>query len=143
MHYNYRHAWKRIGGCVVVVIAVWIVQTILVQPSSWRSKGDGPSLKIAKTNLDLGSLSQSSLHKATFLIENRGTRRLVLNELGCGCGETVRDAILIPPRQSEEVTIGLDTQFAWGEIEKKVQFSTNDVAQPQIELTVRAQVVVN
>ena len=95
-----------------------------------------PKVYVAIDRVDLGVVRPSETREVAFLIENKGLRRLVLNEIRCGCGSPVREAIVVPPGKSEEVPVSLEIGMESGEVERKVSFATNDTAQPRIDLTV-------
>jgi hypothetical protein len=67
---------------------------------------------------------------------------LVINEidLECGCRDPIRRTILVPPGETVEANVTLDTRFATGPIEKIASFTTSDPTQPRFDLTVRAWV---
>ncbi len=99
-----------------------------------------PLLNIATKKVDLGAITSAGIREILFPIENKGLCRLVLNEVGCGCGEPPRKAILIPPGKTKDVVVALDTRSEFGDIEKKISFTTNDPNQARFELTVLAKV---
>ena len=102
-------------------------------------------LYVANPIVELGVLSPGEVREIALPIVNKGSRRLVLNEVdsGCQCGDRIRRTILIPPGATEEVIVGIDTRFATGAIEASTSFTTNDPAQPRFDLIVRAWVPVS
>ena len=118
-------------------------------PSSAASptaRNDGPrgqwTLYVAEKLRDLGRTPVQKKWDVDFPIRNIGTRRLVVNELdpGCRCGNRVHRTILIPPGETAEVAVTLNTRFDSGPIETTAVFTTNDPGQPRFNLTVRAWV---
>lgn len=100
-----------------------------------------PKAFVSNTSLDLGVVRQSETREVAFPIENKGLRRLILNEIGCGCGTPARPTIVVPPGQTRDIPVSLDLMMHLGAFEKKVTFSTNDTTYPCIELKVVAKVI--
>lgn len=100
-----------------------------------------PSIYIASDRIDLGDVEPSQEKTATFIVENHGSLRLVMNEKKCECGEQRRPALLIPPGKAEQIIVPVDTGFERGVVEKMLVFTTNDRKHPEISLTVRAKIV--
>lgn len=125
-------------------IATAIAAVVITSLASWLRAEQiskiGPLLHIASTKVDLGKIPQSESREVLFLVENKGSRRLVLNEVSCDCGVSNRTAILIQAGKSNKVKVRLDTQFELGQIEQTVSFTTNDVTQPRVDLTVLAHI---
>ena len=102
----------------------------------------GASLVLRENVCDLGRTSTQQERRVPIQIRNVGTRRLVVNavDAGCGCGDPIRKTVIIPPGESVEVTVTLDTRFATGPVENIATFTTSDPAHPLFDLTVRAWV---
>jgi hypothetical protein len=100
------------------------------------------SLRLSYDIHDLGHTALQQEWRVPFQIRNFGTRRLVINEidLECGCRDPIRRTILVPPGETVEANVTLDTRFAAGPIEKTASFTTSDPTHPRFELTVRAWV---
>jgi hypothetical protein len=116
-----------------------------ISPAMSISGRTGPvaaSLVLPKTVRDLGRTSTRQERGVPFQIRNVGTRRLVINEVdaGCGCGDPRRKTVIIPPGESVEVTVTLDTRFANGPVENIATFTTSDPGHPRFDLIVRAWV---
>ena len=116
----------------IAVLACW--------PRSVQVLADCPNVHVTNNKVDLGDVRTSESREVAFKIENNGLRRLVLNEIRCGCNAPVRRTILIPPGKSEEVFVALESGVGSGSMEKTVSFATNDTTHPRIDLTVIAQV---
>jgi hypothetical protein len=125
------------------------VGTALIVNISWveincagSNPAIGPSMLLPDKVRDFGQTSLQEQLQVSFPIHNAGNRRLVLNEfnLECDCVDRARGSILIPAGETAEVKVLLDTRFAFGQVENSIRFTTNDPAQPQIVLTVRANV---
>ncbi len=101
---------------------------------------DQPTLRIAEPVRDLGQIKERKQWSVSFTIHNVGNTRLVLNELDveCGCGEKIKRTILVPPGETAEVTVPLDSRFMSGEIENSANFFTSDPLRPKVTLTAKA-----
>ncbi len=140
MYFVNRRASFRLVA-VSSVVALGVVAISVFGPRANRTVATSPRVHLAIQMVDLGGVRPSEVRDVAFLIENRGLRRLVLNEVRCGCGESVREPLLVPPGRTEEIRIGLETGVVSRTIEKTVSFATNDAAHPRIDLTVVAQVM--
>jgi hypothetical protein len=99
-----------------------------------------PKAFVAIDRVDLGVVRPSERQEVAFLVENNGRIRLILNELGCGCGSPARPTIVVQPGKTESVAVLLESGSELEKIERKVSFATNDQLRPRIDLTVVAQV---
>jgi hypothetical protein len=106
---------------------------------------DHPVLELTEENRDLGHTELQNELKIPFRVTNRGGRRLVINQFDadCGCGSPGQDTIIIPPGQSRDVFVTLDTRFETGLVERKSSFSTSDPNHPEFVLTARTNVLAN
>ena len=88
----------------------------------------------------LGQISDRKVWQMLFSVQNQGNARIVLNEsdLECGCGENPKRTLIIPPGETMQIAVPLDTRFSAGPVENRVSFTTNDPTQPRITLTARA-----
>lgn len=98
---------------------------------------------VVESYRDLGRTSVRKEWKVDFPVRNTGTRRLVLNEVNsdCDCGAGLGRTTIIPPGETRDVTLTLDTRLASGPIEATANFTTSDPALPVLNLTVHAWLV--
>jgi hypothetical protein len=113
----------------------------------WTSQGSAPqdarpAISLERTSQQMDITSERPVWEFAFPIKNTGSRRLILNELdlSCGCGEQIRQTIIISPGETEELTVTLDTRATMGRPEVIARYLTNDPSLPQFDLTVRATV---
>jgi Protein of unknown function (DUF1573) len=96
--------------------------------------------------IDLGLQDRGRLVETSFLVTNRGSQPLVLNNFrtGCGCMKLSRDAASGPMALSEEVVpstsslrinVGLVLTADNGRFQKQIQFDTNDSKHPSVAIT--------
>lgn len=134
--------WKACARFLLESIA--ILGAIAITHRSYRQSTiteKHPEAFVSNSRLDLGVVRPSETREVAFSIENKGRHRLILNEIGCGCGTPARPTIVVPPGQTRDIPVSLDLMMNLGAFEKKVTFSTNDTAHPCIELTVVAKVI--
>ena len=128
-----------VGFAVLVVTFCGAVTALSYRPAPMPHGEPVANLWVADDTIDLGSLLPDELREVPFSIENKGLRRLVLNEIDreCGCGMGLQSMILIPPGSTSEVVVSVNTRFQTGAITTSTIFTTNDPIQPRICLTVK------
>lgn len=100
-----------------------------------------PKAVAAEPIKDLGVVAKGEKAAYDFAIRNEGDAPLQIQEVRAACGCTVASYDKeIAPGQTGKVRVSVDTTTFSGAIAKGVTVITNDVATPQIELTIRAQV---
>jgi hypothetical protein len=126
------------AGAVCLANASWPAWTATRTPQS----EDRPVISLRQTSHEIGQTAERRVWNCLFPIMNAGSRRLILNELdlSCGCGEQVRQTIIIPPGETQVLTVTLDTRQASGDTEAIARYLTNDPSLPRFDLTVRATV---
>jgi Protein of unknown function (DUF1573) len=114
--------------------------TLSLVPRYDEMSAPRPVMHISDCTVNLGEISPSEFRDVSFLIENKGTRRLVLNHFTCGCGEPKRYPILVQAGKTNNVTVHFEANQEFGPMEQTVSFTTNDEAKPRVDLTVIAMV---
>jgi hypothetical protein len=139
--------WKTPARRSVAVACVFASVVLIVRVTALRAWQCQPlppraSLSLRTDIRDLGHTSIQKEWRVSFQIRNSGTRRLIINEASrdCGCGNRSARTILVPPGETAELTVTLDTRFAAGPIETIAAFTTSDPARPRFNLIVRARV---
>lgn len=129
-------------AAITVGVAVLIVCVRLAISFSGPARSAGALLVLPANVRDLGRMPASRELHVPFQIGNAGTRRLVLNELDleCCCGDHALRTILVAPDKTVEIQVPFHTRCETGLVERIVSFTTNDPAQPRLDLTVRAMV---
>ena len=134
--------------CLVIVFAFLAFaidfEHIVVTESELQNR-DAPgqaSLHVSNPVRDLGRTACESELLVVFPIRNRGTRRLVVNELDIGfcCSDRVRRTFLVSPGETAQVVVTLDPSGKSGPVQTVANSTTNDRAQPRFSLTVKAQI---
>ena len=102
----------------------------------------GPKAVLDRTRLDLGTVRQGAIVKASFPVRNVGARRLILrdrSESCCGKSETPHD-VIVGPGESKELVVEIDTTQWQGRMRHEARFESNDPQMPKLTLSVSALV---
>jgi hypothetical protein len=90
---------------------------------------------------DVGSVAKGDKVTHDFEIRNDGNAALEITDVKPACGCTVASYDrTIPPGKTGKVHVVVDTANFTGPVAKGVTVFTNDAANPQVELTVRAKI---
>ena len=102
-----------------------------------------PRLAIDGPLFDFGQVDQGMTVDHVFRLVNQGTEPLTLEQVqpSCGCTVAVTSATIIPPGQSGELTIQLDTLKLAGHTTKTVAIHSNDPAVPVAGITLTGNVL--
>ncbi len=122
------------------------VSAALIAIIAWFSRREkeqfaGPKLYVPVSTLELGCIDNQECREAKFAISNRGSQRLVLNQVDCGCDNSSQKTIVVAPNSSGCVCINIQPEIDNAHVQKMVRFSTNDRTQPVVEFTLKAKVV--
>jgi hypothetical protein len=131
--------------CVVagsaLALGKWSAWAFNSWPLASAGVPDAPRLATGRREHDLGALGQGGTHRVAFAVSNRGTRRLILTELGNCCGEeTPPVQLVVPPGRSLDVVIELDTSRWFGQVRHVAEYDTNDPQAPRLAFTITALV---
>ncbi|MCH7729706.1 MAG: DUF1573 domain-containing protein [Planctomycetes bacterium] len=134
--------------CLVIVFAFLACaidfEHIVVTESELQNR-DVPgqaSLHVSNPVRDLGRRTCESELIVVFPIQNRGTRRLVVNEMDIDncCGDRVLRTFLVSPGETAHVVVTFDPSGKSGPVATVANFTTNDPTQPRFSLTMKAQI---
>ena len=91
---------------------------------------------------DFGKVTQGETIKHIFSFDNKGSATLEIlgMEPSCGCQAASLSAKQIPPGQSGQIEVTVDTSGLTGAMEKSVTVITNDPRRPSVSLSIRADV---
>jgi hypothetical protein len=89
---------------------------------------------------DYGRMEQGQQSLHVFTIRNRGQGTLLIKEVvsTCGCAVTLLDTKSIPPGGSARLQVRFISGSLSGSVEKFLRVHSNDPAQPQVTIKVRA-----
>jgi len=98
-----------------------------------------PRATVAEPVKDLGNFYQDQLIECDFIVKNEGNTTLQINDVKPACGCTIADYDkTIEPGKTGKVHAKVNISTFNGPISKDITVTTNDVTNPQIELTVKA-----
>lgn len=117
-----------------ILLAVLVVATI-------ADAQTGPLLVVSESVLDAGVVPSGAQLTETFVLENRGneTLEILAVEADCGC-TVVRFDRSIAPGSRGEILARVDVSTFVGPIAKYLTVRTNDAANPEVTLTIKAQI---
>jgi len=130
-------------------------------PQYQFSDAEKPAVMAEPASFDFGSIALKDIKKTTFTLENTGAQPLILSDVVTSCGCTSANIIIngetsptfsmhdnpqwsgtIESNQTALVEVTYDAKVhpVDGLVERFVQIATNDPAQPQVQLSVKANV---
>jgi hypothetical protein len=132
---------------VLTVIIAAMAFAIAAPASARQTQAGGPSspapkLVVPLTSFEFGDVYRGEIISHTFVIRNEGGADLVIKEFtaACGCSVTESDRV-IPPGKEGRAVLEIDTSTQAGEITKVATLRTNDLARPNLLLTLTANVL--
>ncbi len=136
------------AGCLAAV-AVMASITVAADPGKlavlWRrpSHTHAPVLRLTDTQHDFGQVTAGTQVQVKFLVENTGSRRLILSpqDSSCSCLTGDKAPIIIAPRERAELPVTLDTSDLQGTLDLATRYSTSDPQCPQLTLRLTGRVL--
>jgi hypothetical protein len=127
---------RRYSGTAILALCA-----VLLAAAFALADAGKPKAVAAEPIKDVGVVSKGDKVTHDFLIRNEGNAPLQITEVRPACGCTVVEFDkTIAPGQTGKVHVVIDTATFSGAIAKGVTAFTSDTGNPQIELTVRADV---
>jgi hypothetical protein len=106
----------------------------------WR-----PVLACSQSVYDFGKINTIASPSYSFVIKNIGRKDLFIEGVSSGCGACVEIIAYtkssVPPQKTGTVNIKLLTQNLYGKVSKEVLVKTNDPKNPNLILTLEAEVI--
>ncbi len=103
----------------------------------------GPKIEISPRQVDFGEQGHNEHPEQVITVKNGGDRSLVIQkvDVSCDCIQVLpRTFGPLPPGQFATLRISMGSGRAMGRLDKKVTFSTNDAAAPQVSVPVTMSV---
>jgi len=132
---------------VLTVIVASMTFAFAAPASARQTQAGGPSspapkLVVPLTSFEFGDVYRGEIISHTFVIRNEGGADLVIKEFtaACGCSVTESDRV-IPPGKEGRAVLEIDTNTQMGAITKVATLRTNDLARPNLLLTLSANVL--
>lgn len=96
-----------------------------------------PSIEIPRMRQDFGEVFERAQYEYSFLVRNRGTADLIIEDVkpGCGCTVAKFDKVISPGGEGK-IDLVLDGSRVHGEFSKTATVTTNDPEHPQLTLTI-------
>lgn len=104
-------------------------------------KLETPQIVFNSKEHDFGRVDMGSQNTCSFEFRNNGGNDLVIENIfaSCGCTVTKAEKTVIAPGQASEIEVTYRAD-SFGKSRKRIHVSTNDPANPQIDLWVTAEV---
>jgi hypothetical protein len=106
------------------------------------AEGEKPLLHIEESTFEFGSVSQGTVVKHEFTLENKGSADLEIQRVvaACGCTASSIDSETIAPGENGKIQVEFNTAGFSGEKLKTVRVYTNDQEQPSSLLSLKGRV---
>lgn len=123
------------------ILAVGMVCFVLMRkdaPIPGQTAEARPILYIPQATREVECLAPFERHVVPFVVENRGTRRLLVNRLGCSyCGpDSEKQTLMIGPNSTGTLLLTVQPTPSAERYTSKVEFECNDPLTPRFCLTV-------
>jgi hypothetical protein len=128
-------------GCLILASVVVFLSKPATGIGHWartscRTDIESPRAVVDSTEWNFGRVPIGHDLRATFIVKNNGTRRLILAEQGECCG-SANVEIIVPSGMTQELTFPIRTnQRQLGPHREVVCYETNDRLQPTLAFTV-------
>lgn len=129
---------------IFIIIVIFLLALILAG-CSW---GEGtPQVTVSPVDYDFGQIGPDPV-TTTFVVSNQGNGQLQIESVttSCGCTTAEISRQTIIPGESTNLTVNFDPQThtgAVGQFLRSVYLRTNDPAQVEVEIQIKANVVEN
>lgn len=96
-----------------------------------------PSIEIPRMRQDFGEVFERAKYEYSFVVRNRGTADLIIEDVkpGCGCTVAKFDKVIAPGAEGK-IDLVLDGERVHGEFAKTAVVKTNDPEHPELTLTI-------
>lgn len=109
---------------------------------SWWKRRKSPILSLSATTVDMGKMKSGQLSKRKLTIANTGKTPLNIRRIDtdCTCAVINNPPSSIAPGKTVELEIQFDALYKQGRQMKGITLFTNDPANPEVLITVKAEV---
>jgi hypothetical protein len=110
----------------------------------FSGQAKGPQVEFLETEWDFGRIKQGEVVRHEFVFRNTGTATLEIRKVttSCGCAAALVSEKKIAPGQQGALKVSFDSKGYSGKVIKYIYFESNDPKNPQVALTIRAEVEV-
>lgn len=136
---------KTISKPRLMFITIVFLPALILAGCNWG--GGDPQVKVSPVGFDFGDIGSDSV-TTTFAVSNQGNGPLQIESVTTSCGCTTAEIShqTIGPGESANLTVNFDPQAhagAVGQFLRSVYLRTNDPANPEVEVQIKANVVEN
>lgn len=92
---------------------------------------------------DSGQVKQGEVLKHTFVLKNKSLKTINIEQVNTSCGCTTSEVkkTNLKPQESTEIEVKFDTKNYSGEVKQFIYIHTDDLDNPIIRFTIKAEVV--
>jgi len=122
---------------------IWPLLVLLALPV-WAFAEKGPRIHFENLTQNCGKVLAGETATTRFVFTNKGDEALVIKgiDADCGCTKTLAGASEVPPNGSSQIVAAFDTSgLKPGAKQKHVYIRSNDPNQPEVTLTLKADVI--
>jgi hypothetical protein len=115
---------------------------LLVSPPFNLSQTGAPRVVFKELERDFGRIKQGETVSYEFIFKNEGTAPLEVRRVAtsCGCTAALVSQKEIAPGKEGRLKVSFDSRGYSGQVVKYIYFDSNDPKQPQVELTIKAEI---
>ena len=131
----------RFKRSAVMVISSFLI-LLLFSPTFSSGQTGAPRVVFKELERDFGRLKQGETVSYEFIFKNEGTAPLKVTRVttSCGCAAALVSQKEIAPGKEGRLKVSFDSRGYSGPVVKYIYFGSNDPKQPQVELTIKAEV---
>jgi hypothetical protein len=138
------HRPALLPACLLAIAGLGIAQQpapALATAEPAKAPAESPTLTMETTTVDGGRIAKGAPAEFVFKVKNTGQADLMIAEVRPSCGCTVANFDRrIAPGASGTIKATIDTARFQGQIAKTVTVKSNDVANPELVLTMKADI---
>lgn len=114
----------------------------VVDPGNQGNLENNPVMFFSETQHDFGTVKEGQVVDYTFNFVNKGAAALQIKDVktSCGCTAALVSSNNIDPGKEGTIKVSLDTKNRVGKMSRKVTISSNDPTNPDMVLTIFADV---
>lgn len=114
----------------------------LPKSESYSASPEEPRIQVPEAVYDFGQVRGGQRVEHVFTIENVGNASLEIAETrsSCGCATSLLSEPKIPPGGNIQVKVHFTAPMKSGKTEQYIEYQTNDLNQPLVELRIKAEV---
>ncbi len=130
-------------GAGLLVLLALSVRAEAAKDAAVPPLNQGPLIRVDERRWEFGEIGEKDKVRRAFRIRNDGTAPLRIKDIDTSCGCTIAtpaDSVLVPGQETT-LEIVFDPKGKEGEIVQVVALTTNDPAEPRVDLVLHGSVI--